>query len=71
MDADFTSCLESLGVFQRFKSAKVLITPGKIRLISHSEYIKISNIKSSKIYSFKNRSGEFNVKLGSGEYTFF
>ena len=53
------------------KGAKVLITAGKIRHVSHSEYINISNIELAKIYAYTNSSGEFNVKLGSGEYTFF
>ena len=53
------------------EGAKVLITPGKVRHISHSEYIKISNIESSKIYAYTNSSGKFNVKLAQGEYTFF
>ena len=53
------------------KGAKVLITPGKIRHVSHSEYINISNIDSSKIYAYTNSSGKFNVELPPGEYTFF
>ena len=53
------------------KGAKVLITAGRIRHISHSKYIKISNIESSKIYAYTNSSGEFNLKLTPGEYTFF
>ena len=53
------------------KGAKVLITPGKVRHISHSEYINISNIESSKVYVYTNKSGEFNIKLTPGEYTFF
>ena len=53
------------------KRAKVLIVSGKVRNISHSEYIKISNIESSKIYTYTNSLGEFNVKLAPGEYTFF
>ena len=51
--------------------AKILITAGKIRHISHSEYINISNIDSSKIYAYTNSSGKFNVELPPGEYTFF
>ena len=53
------------------KGAKVLITAGKIRHVSHSEYINISNIESSKIYAYTNSSGKFNVELAPGEYTFF
>ena len=53
------------------KGAKILITPGKIRHVSHSEYINISNIDSSKIYAYTNSSGKFNVELPPGEYTFF
>ena len=53
------------------KGAKVLITAGKIRHVSHSEYINISNIDSSKIYAYTNSSGKFNVELPPGEYTFF
>ncbi len=53
------------------KGAKVLITAGKIRHVSHSEYINISNIDSSKIYVYTNSSGKFNVELPPGEYTFF
>ena len=53
------------------KGAKVLITAGKIRHVSHSEYINISNIDSSKIYAYTKSSGKFNVELPPGEYTFF
>ena len=53
------------------KGAKVLITAGKIRHVSHSEYINISNIDSSKIYAYTNSLGKFNVELPPGEYTFF
>ena len=51
--------------------AKILIVSGKVRHISHSNYIKISNIQSPKIYTYSNHLGEFSLILNPGEYTFF
>ncbi len=53
------------------KDAKILIIPGKVKHISHSNYIQISKIKSPKIYTYSDKSGEFKLKLLPGEYTFF
>ena len=54
-----------------FDNANVLIVPGKVKHISHSNFIKISKIGSSKIYTYSDKSGEFKVELDPGEYTFF
>ena len=53
------------------KDRKILITPGKVRHNSYSNYIKISKIKSPKIYTTSDKYGEFKLKLIPGEYTFF
>ena len=54
-----------------FDKATVLIIPGKVRHISHSNFIKISKIESSKMYIHSDQFGDFKVKLNPGEYTFF